>query len=152
MVELGLPSTSVPPTSFCYNEFPGTVKLLVIVTITSMLIGTIIDARIVNLVIFYSKIFLVVFAIVFHQQPPIAHHNYIIALNELCSRLLKIVMADQIWPNFNRSNAKLQSQAPYLQDPSYKIFKFQISSFFQNGLKLAAASCTRFDPIYVDLI
>jgi hypothetical protein len=44
MVELGVLSTSAIPTSFCYNEFPRTVKLLVTVTVTGMLTRTITEA------------------------------------------------------------------------------------------------------------
>jgi hypothetical protein len=59
-----------------------------------MLIGTVIEAGTVNLVSLCSKIFMVVSATVFHQQPPTAHHNCTVALNELYSRLFKTVMAD----------------------------------------------------------
>ena len=60
MVELDLPSTSSPPTSFCYSEFPKTMKLA----------GTVTETGIVKEGALYSKKLFVAFATIFHQPRP----------------------------------------------------------------------------------
>jgi hypothetical protein len=67
MVELDLPSTLAPPTSFCYSEFPKTVKLAGTAAATGMLTVIVTETGIVKQGALCSKKLLVVFATIFHQ-------------------------------------------------------------------------------------
>jgi hypothetical protein len=70
MVELGLPSTSDPPTSFYSSEFSSIVKLTVIATTTGMLTGTVTEIGTVKQDALCFKKILVVSATVFNQPCP----------------------------------------------------------------------------------